>query len=371
MRALSIAALLALFIPSLTNAQADADPYEVDAAALRRAASSLVEVHCLGSVLDDAGLGFAYGDRTHVLTTATRGACRNALYVIADGERVNVRASQISEDLDIARLELDAALPSSVVPLVADAFVDPVRGAPLAYFTYALPDTVEGESPFGLMRTSVENTDPLRFELQLGGAGSPVLDREGHLLGMARPTWEGMAFVPLVHVDDIETWLMEAEAPGSTRRRITLGLDEGYLVGVGRGDLLSVGLGIGVTTAFDDTFTLRGDMRLDLLLHMGDPRQDAPAGFGVSTGMFVGLRTAAYSEDGPRLAVSFEVGAVGGYALVPPSPGETSYADVFYVRPAARVGVSVGPVGIGYEFQLDPERPEQSVHQFSLSAVFE
>jgi len=371
MRALvSIVALAALLLPSMSYAQSEADPYEVDAVALRSAAASLVEVHCLGSVIDDAGLGFAYGDSTHVLTTSARGACRTALYVIADGERVNVRASQISEDLEVARLELEAALPSSVVPLVADAFVDPIRGAPLAYFTYALPDTVEGESPFGLVRTSVENTDPLRLQLQLGGAGSPVLDREGHVLGMARPTWE-MALVPLVHIDDIETWLMEAEAPRSPRRRITVGLDEGYLFGAGRGNLLSVGLGIGVTTAFDDTFTLRGDLRLDLLVHLGDPRQDAPAGFSVSTGMFAGLRTATYLQDGPRLALSIEVGAVGGYALVPPSPGETNYADVFYVRPAARIGVAAGPVGLTYEVQLDPEHPDQSVHLFSVSAVFE
>lgn len=191
------------------------------------------------------------------------------------------------------------------------------------------------------------------------------------MLGMARPTWDGLTTLPLAHIDDIEIWLMEAEAPRSPRRRITLGLDEGYLIGVGQGDLLSVGLGIGVTTVFDDTFTLRGDLRLDVLMHLDDPRQDRPPGIGVATGMFAGLRTATYLRDGPRLALRFEVGAVGGYAWVPPGPMDTDYTDLFFVRPAARVGVALGPVDLGYELQLDVDRPEASVHLFTFGAVFE
>ncbi len=363
-------ACLALMQSSLARAQSIEDPYEVDDAALRRAAAALVEVHCLGPAFDEARLGFAYIDRSHALTSAARGRCDEAFYVLVDGERVQAHRSRVSDELGVSLLELETPLPAIVVPLVAEAFSDPVRGAPLAYFTRA-SDPVDYESRFGLVRTVVSGTDPLRFDARFSSGGAPVVDREGHLLGVCRPSWDENGFTSLAHIDDIEIWLGETEEITPRRRSITLDTDMADTVSWGRQDLLTAGLMVGVTTAFDRTFTVRGDLRLDLMAHQGDRAPDPPLGLRASSGLFVGLRTSSYLEDGPRMRLSLEVGAVGGYEWIPPSPGVVGGIDELFLRPAARLSASLGIFEVTYELQLDTSRPDQSVQLVQLGFDFD
>lgn len=353
----------------------EAGAYEVEPDALRRAARSLVVVHCLGSSFGDTGMGFAYRDRSHVLTVSRRGSCRDSLSVTVEGERFVSHRATRDDELGVALLELARPLPESIVPLSAEGFADPERGEPLAYFSYAR-DRVDYESPFGVGRTSVEAVDPLRFEVNLECEGGPVIDRHGHLLGVCRPRWYGAGSSSppegdLVHVDDVEAWLAEGESTAPTRPRITLAMDLPYAISFGRGDVLGVGAVLGITTLIDDRFTLRGELGGHALLHADDPNADPPVGVRLTNGFFLGTRAAFYFEDGPSLALSAELGAVWGYENTPPGPGVSLRTEEIFIHPAARLSVRYGMTVVGYELQLDPVDPARSLHTIQFGFAFE
>ena len=364
-------ALLGLLSASPARAQSDAEiVYEIDDDALRRTSLSLVQVHCLGSVIDDVGLGFAFEDRQHVITVGSRGRCRSEVYVTVNDERVAAHRVRVSAELGVALLELDASLPESVVPFVAQSFADPVRGAPVAYFTDVMTQAAY-ESPFGLTRATVDRADPLRFDAPFTCAGSPVVDREGSLLGMCIPGSLDPAAASLVHIDDIEAWLAAPAEPVPTRRRVTFGGDFAYTFAGGRQDILAVGVVAGFGATFDDTSTLRGDFGVHALVHADDSSSDPPIGVRLSSGLFVGARSATYFENGPSLVLSLEIGAAWGLDVTPPAPGELDYTSELFLRPAARLSVQAGPSELTYEVQIDTAHPEQSIHMLQVGFVFE
>lgn len=348
-------------------ALAQDDVYEVPAAVAAHAAGALVVVHCLGANFDDAGIGFAYRDRRHVLTTAFRARCRSEAFVRAGELRITASHSIASSELGLALLTLSDPLPESTVPLSADAFVDPGRGEPLVTFTYAT-DRVAYEAPFGLTRLTVTGEDPTRFDVPWGSAGAPVIDRHGHVLGVCAAPWAG---ADMVDIDAIEGWLEEAPAEAPTRPRITVSVSEDVGTSFGPGDLLGLGGTLGVTTTFDDVFTLRGDLGAFALVHGSDPSNDPPFGARITTGTYVGLRSSTYFEDGPSLVLSLELGASAGWESIPAAPDGSGAAERFFVRPAARAMARFGPSEVGYELQLDPEDPAQSIHLIHFGWAFE
>lgn len=363
MRALLI--FTVLLLATAARAQ-DETSYRVDDDAARRVAASLVAVHCLGSVIDEESVGFAYGDAHHVLTTSWNARCRSALYVRVGEQRIDVSRARISSEAGAALLSLDEPLPASVVPMRAEAFVDPVRGEPIATFSTAW-DGVSYEAPFGLVRTIVSGEDPTRFESQIC-SGAPVIDRHGHLLGMCRSYSEAG---PLLGIDDIEAWLATEPIERPVHRRISLAGDLTFATAFGPSGEVGTGAVLGVTASFDDVFTLRGDVSLSVLGHLDDPRQDPPLGLRLSTGLYAGLRSSTYFERGPSLVLSLEVGASVGWENVPPGPTETAFRESLFVRPSIRAMARFGITEIGYELQLDPVDPSRSLHLLHLGWAIE
>lgn len=367
-RVLALTAVLLVSHACLARAQ----EYEVPEEALRAAARSLVVVRCRGTMMNDGpGLGFAYGRRDRVLTVPGRATCRDELYVTTvDGARIVVERSRIDRELGIAQLELAQPLPASVVPLEPTSFEDPARGEPLALFRYAW-DHREYESPFGLERAAVTATDPVRFERLWDSGGSPVLNREGALIGMTHLSWDFDDVRCMVHLDDIRRFVAAPPDAVPARAHTWWGTSVTLAAGFGDGDLFSFGDVVNVTASLADRFTLTGELSGHALMHLDDHSDEAPVGVRVASGFRVGLRLPAYFDDGFTFVFLAEIGGAWGYDYVPPPPGETEFTHRFWIRPVARATVRLSMCEIGYELQLDPLQPERSTHTIHLGIAIE
>jgi hypothetical protein len=329
---------------------------------------------------DRAGVGVVVVDSRHVVT---------ALFIVRDGRSVdvtdgagNAREARIvltADDDGLALLELDTALPGA--PLAVAPWEDVQVGRRVVALGVPAPGTrFPWTASEGIVSARGERevqTDARITE----GPGSPLLDCEGRVVALARPSRmrgevEGMPAVPAIA--DIASRADHDEGYGG-RWDLTGGLtlagayeDPAWLWGIG------VTLGI---IALDRIFLIG---RFHYMGSSEDPtgtnvlslsrtriRGDAYAGWRqiVRHG-----ESAWYFELGLGASVTWVHQTSRSADIVDPGTGPViewtdTETEAWSVRPMAVASILRGPLIISYTFEVDIDR-EHVVHLFDLGVRF-
>jgi hypothetical protein len=344
-----------------------------------------------------SALGVVFHTKKHVLTTfdVVR-AGRGVRVTMSDGIERGARIASIDRTHNLALLELDstAGWPSNIPPLVPSVALD--VGDPVLVLARAFTIEAPAEDVLVPGAVTARKGDRIRvnaLETHHWSYGSPVLDCRGQVAAIAVDMF-----------DDAAVLLSETpslpEAIGTTPEyRGDWSIEHPSFGGVfqfdrtiPRMDRLGVGLSLGTALIGEDEWYF--PFRFSVL-GMGEANPDDE-----DTTKRTGLRLQLEAGFGYRFMLSEgeiplyftpTIGLVGGYerwwerterqVITDSSCSvsrpcdvefivEESAMDIGYLRPTLGVALQIGFGEIGYQFQLDVDKPERSTHQWYLGLQF-
>ncbi len=376
--------------PAAEPSERCAEPGPIDAGALyRRHRSSFVVLRCQG---ERYGTGFGFGPPGRVATARHVVTCPRGLAAeLADGTIAPVRVVAMSDEHDIALVELSGPAAARVPPLLPDLDRVPV-GAEVV--SVGFPVGPEGDGAYDLAVTRgivAERTlDRLVHDALVspGSSGGPLLDRHGRVVGVTFAVPRGSSVGLAVPVEHLVA--LSHETPrdaGDPRDPFQFGFDVGLSYTIaGPYPSHFVGLQLALWGAVFDQFvaTLRGIASIRLPQTLADG--------GTQLG---GNRFAAEADVGYRLRIDgfpifFEL--AGGISvgndhvsrtnqelmLTNPSCdptmsrcavstyGVTHDSDRILTRPLLTLRATYGPLTLAYTVLFDVESIDATAHRITL-----
>lgn len=378
-----------LLVLSCSTARAEGAEAMDAAAIYERLRPSFVVIRCMG---ERYGTGFGFGLRGRVATARHVVDCPRSLAVeLADGSLAPVRVVAMSEDHDLALLEITGPR-ARVVPPIEAALREPRIGE--AVLSIGFPVGPEGDGPHELAVTRgiVGQRTGGRLVhdalISPGSSGGPVLDRDGRVIGVsvAVPRGSSVALaVPIEHL--LELHRTTRRDVGDPRNPFDLGLDVGLIYAftdVHPFHFSGVEVGLSAV-AFDQAVaTLRGVALIRF------PQTLEEGGVLIEGSRFAGELDLGYRLRFDGFPLVFEI--AGGFSLgndrvseahqevmlVDPSCdpalercairvfGVRTDRDHLLARPLVAARISLGPLTVSYTALFDVERIAATEHRFTL-----
>lgn len=358
---LLVASAILFSPPARADAPADTPPAESWACssesmedALRSAEKGLVRVE--GRL--DSAVGFVFHSPYHVLTTFSAVFWGECLSVrLPDGRLSPVRVVAHDSEADLAVIELDRPVKIEPLELGPDVRVgDPV---------YAVGFTSFYDGDASIHAGVVNSTGTNRFNTDaLDGSfhklGGPILDCTGKLVGIAGEAW-GQKAIPIERAVALTEQIGKEpiyEGPVVTPRVEVGGILQADPFAVGGG----VAVGVGITGLDGWEINWQGGMVL-----LGELEGEQKTGLRVFGQTLAGYRL--WLDDRRDYSLNLGAGLTIAYEqfcqdqcsdVNPPVLQKTRFL------PTLDMGFQFFPGTFSYQYQLDVDTPDMSIHQIML-----
>lgn len=353
----------------------------------RELRSSFVVIRCSG---ERYGTGFGFGRVGRVATARHVVDCpRNLAAELEDGTVASVRVVAVSEEHDLALLELEGGAATRVPPLIASEETPPI-GEQVVSVGFPVGPETDGPHELAVTRGIVAQRTANRIVhdalVSPGSSGGPVLDRGGRVVGVTFAVPRGSSVALAVPVDALlELSRTTAREAGDPRSPLRFAFDVGLdyeVADVQPFHFAGAELALSMSILDQAIVTLRAIALLRL------PRTDD----GVRR---EGARFAAELDAGYRLRldgfpVLFEL--AGGLSMgndhvdlvrqelmledpsCDPATGPCAVRivevgtgeDHLLARPLLTLRATLGPLTLAYTVLFDVERVEATAHRVTL-----
>lgn len=353
----------------------------------RELRSSFVVIRCSG---ERYGTGFGFGRVGRVATARHVVDCPRGLAAeLSDGTLAGVRVVAVSEEHDLALLELEGRAATRVPPLVASDEVPPV-GADVMSVGFPVGPETDGPHELAVTHGIVAQRTANRMVhdalVSPGSSGGPVLDRRGRVVGLTFAVPRGSSVALAVPVDAlVELSRATAREAGDPRSPLRFAFDVGLdyeVAGVQPFHFAGAELALSMSVIDQIIVTLRAIALLRLPRTDDGVRREGarfaaeldagyrlrvegfPVLFELAGGLSMGndhvdlVRQELMLED-PRCDPATSSCAV---RIVETSTGE----DHLLARPLLTLRATLGPLTLAYTVLFDVERIEATAHRVTL-----